>query len=119
MFIAFFSWWYGKGWQQVVSSFGSRIRSVVYLFSVTQLLKTLFAPWKRIMTRPGRSIEARLRAASDNIFSRAVGFVVRIFVLLAALLCIIAVTLFCVIEIIVWPLLPIAIPGFIIAGLVL
>lgn len=119
MFIAFFSWWYGRGWQQVVNSFRPRIRSVIYSFSVKQLVKTLFAPWKRIVTQPGRSLEGRLRAVGDNTFSRGVGFVVRIFVLLAALICVIVVTLLSILEIIAWPLLPLAIPGFIVAGLVL
>jgi hypothetical protein len=119
MFIAFFSWWYGRGWQQVVSSFKPRIRSVLYSFSVRQLLTTLFAPWKRIVTEPGRSLEDRLRAAADNAFSRCVGFVVRFFVLLAAFVSVVIVALLCVIEIVAWPLLPLAIPGSIIAGFVL
>ena len=119
MFIAFFSWWYGRGWQQVVSDFRPRILSVVNGFSVRQLLKTLFSPWKRIITQPGRSLGERLRAAGDNAFSRAVGFVVRLFVLLAALLAMLVVALLSILEIAAWPLLPLAIPGFIIAGLVL
>jgi hypothetical protein len=119
MFIAFFSWWYGRGWQQVANSFRPRVLRVVYTFSVRQLVKTLFAPWKRIITQPGRSLEDRLRAAADNAFSRAVGFVVRVCVLLAALVSIAFIALFSIIEIIAWPLLPLAIPGFIIAGLLL
>jgi hypothetical protein len=119
MFIAFFLWWYGRGWQQVVSSFRPRIRSVINGFSVRQLVTTLFAPWKRIITQPGRSLEDRLRAAADNAFSRVIGFVVRILVLLAALFCVVIIALLSIIEIIVWPLLPLAMPGFIVAGLVL
>jgi hypothetical protein len=118
MFIAFFSWWYGNGWQQVVNSFKPRIRTIAENFSVRQLLRTLFAPWRRIITQPGRSLEARFRAAIDNAFSRCVGFVVRLGVLLAALVCVVVVVLLSLIEIIVWPLLPLAVPGFIIAGLV-
>lgn len=119
MFIAFFSWWYGRGWQQVAKSFSPRIHNVVYSFSVEQLLKTLFSPWKRIITQPGRSLEDRLHAAADNTFSRAVGFIVRICVLLAAIVSVAVVALLSIIETIAWPLLPLAIPGFIIAGLVL
>lgn len=118
MFIAFFSWWYGNGWQQVVGSFRPRIRTIAENFSVTQLLRTLFAPWKRIITQPGRSLEARFRAAGDNAFSRCIGFIIRVGVLLAALVCVVVVALLTIIEIIVWPLLPLAVPGFIIAGLV-
>ena len=119
MFIAFFSWWYGRGWQQVVNSFKPRLLRVVRSFSVGQLFRTLFAPWKRIITQPDRSLEERLRAIGDNTFSRVIGFVVRICVLIAALVSIVIVALISIIEIIIWPLLPLAIPGFIIAGFVL
>ena len=119
MFIAFFSWWYGRGWRQLVGDFKLRIRNVIDSFSVRQLTKTLFAPWKRIVTQPGRNLEDRLHAAADNAFSRAVGFVVRLGVLLAALVAVLVVALLSIIEIIAWPLLPLAVPGFIVAGLVL
>ena len=119
MFIAFFSWWYGRGWQQVVGDFKLRVSNVIDSFSVRQLSKTLFAPWKRIVTQPGRNLEDHLHAAADNAFSRAVGFVVRLGVLFAALIAILVVGLLSIIEIIAWPLLPLAVPGFIIAGLVL
>jgi hypothetical protein len=118
MFIAFFSWWYGNGWQRVMRSFRPRIQAIAESFSVKQLLRTLFAPWKRIITQPGRSLEGRLRASADNAFSRCIGFVVRSGVLLAGFVSILVIAALSIIEIIVWPLLPLAIPGFIIAGLV-
>jgi hypothetical protein len=117
--MAFFSWWYGNGWQQLLKNFRSRVLSVVDSFSVRQLLKTLFAPWKRIISQPGRSVEERFRAAIDNAFSRVVGFFVRLAVLLAAMFSLLIVIILGIAEIIVWPLLPIAIPGLIIAGLFL
>ena len=89
------------------------------MFSMRQLLRTLFAPWKRIITPPGRSLEDRLRAVGDNAFSRVVGFVVRAIVLLAALLSIAVIALLSVLEIIIWPLMPVAMPGFIVLGFVL
>ena len=117
--MALFSWWYGTGWKQVIQSFNHRIYSVAEAFSISQLLRTMFAPWKRITTDPGRSLEARFRAAADNAFSRMIGFVVRIIVIFAALFIIILVAVGTIIEIVVWPLLPIAVPGSIIAGLAL
>jgi hypothetical protein len=116
---SFFSWWYGRGWKQVLDSFGPRARAVMDNFSVNQLLKTLFAPWRRIITYPGSNIEERFRAWGDNLFSRLVGFVVRFLVLLAALLVMIIVMLLTVVELVVWPLLPAAVPGFILAGIVI
>jgi hypothetical protein len=116
--VSFFSWWYGRGWQSVATSFGPRLRGVLNGFSVGQLFKTLFAPWRRIITYPGTSLEARFRAAGDNLFSRMIGFVVRLFVLLAAFVIVVIVAVLTIIELVIWPLLPLAIPGCLIAGLV-
>lgn len=117
MLISLFSWWYGQGWKQVIASLGPRLGGISEAFSVPQLLKTLFAPWRRIITMPGRSLEARFRAWADNMFSRVIGFIVRIFVLLAAFVSAAVVALLTVAEIILWPVLPLAVPVLIIMGL--
>lgn len=117
LILSFFSWWYGRGWQQVALGFEPRLRGVVNAFSVRQLLRTLFAPWRRIVTYPGASFDERFRAWGDNVVSRVVGFVVRFFVLLGALIALVLVALLTAVELVVWPLLPVAIPGCLIAGL--
>ncbi|HEY5442568.1 MAG TPA: hypothetical protein VIJ68_03455 [Candidatus Saccharimonadales bacterium] len=116
---AFFSWWYGRGWNMVATSFKPRLRAVADGFSTRQLLKTWFAPWRRITTEPGSSIEDHWRAGVDNLFSRLVGFVVRSFVLFAAAVCLAAVAGLTAAEAIAWPLLPLAVPGCLIAGLLI
>lgn len=115
--LSFFSWWYGRGWQNVAKNIGPRLQGLAASFSAGQLLRTLFAPWRRIMTYPGDSLAARVRAWGDNLFSRAVGFVVRVLVLLAALVMTIVVAVLSVAEVVAWPLLPIAVPILIIMGL--
>jgi len=117
--LSFFSWWYGRGWSSVLESFEPRVKGVMDGFSVIQLLRTLFEPWRRIITEPGSNIDERFRAWGDNLFSRVIGFVVRFFVLLAALVVLTLVVLLTVVELIVWPLLPIAVPGCIVAGLII
>ncbi len=116
---SFFSWWYGAGWRSVAASFSPRIQGVLAGFSVPQLLRTMFAPWRRIITYPGRSLEERFRAWGDNLFSRAIGFVVRVFVLMAAFVTVGLVALLTALQLIIWPLLPFAVPGCLVAGLVL
>ena len=115
--MSFFSWWYGRGWKQVADSTGPRLTNVSALFSVEQLMRTLFSPWRRIISYPGASLQDKLRAWGDNMFSRIIGFIVRLFVLLAAFIALVLVGLLSILELIIWPLLPLAIPGFIIAGL--
>lgn len=113
----FLSWWYKEGWAEVAKSLNRRTITVAQVFSVNQLLSTLFAPWRRIITYPGASLPEKFRAWTDNIFSRTIGFVIRLFVLFAALLVTIFISILTLIELIIWPLLPIGIVGGVVAGL--
>ena len=114
--LSFLGWWYGRGWKEVWQSFGSRFGAVADTFSISQLLRTLFDPWRRIITYPGASLGDRLRAWADNAFSRVIGFVVRLLVLFAALLAVIMVIILTSAEAIIWPLLPAAVPFCLVAG---
>lgn len=119
MFImAFLSWWYGDGWLKIAANLDGHIKGVLNAFSVNQLLHTLFAPWRRIVSYPGASLSDKFHAWSDNLFSRTIGFVIRLMVILAALLTVIAVTFLNLIEFMAWPLLPVGIIGFVIAGII-
>lgn len=115
----FFSWWYGRGWKQAASNFKPRLQSISDSFSVSQLLSTLFEPWRRIITYPGASLDERFHAWADNVLSRIIGFIVRITVILAAAVIVSVVTILSIIEIVLWPLLPIAVPALLLAGLIL
>jgi hypothetical protein len=117
--VAFVRWWYGTGWRQVVARVRLRIKRTADSFSIQTIARTLFAPWKRIITRPGAGIDAHLRAIGDNAVSRAVGFVVRITVLFTAGLCLLAVMVAGLIQIVLWPLVPLAAIGLILKGLTL
>jgi len=86
-----------------------RTLGVTHAFSVAILLKTLFAPWRRITTPAGKGIDAKLRAMIDNFVSRVVGFTVRIGVLLIALLLAGGTLLLYSLIMIAWPLMPIAV----------
>jgi hypothetical protein len=117
--LSFLSWWYGRGWKGVLDSFGPRLKGVLESFSVSQLLRTMFQPWRRIITYPGSSLADKFRAWGDNAISRAVGFTVRTGVVFAAFVTLIAVAVLSAVELVIWPLLPLAIPGCLIAGAVL
>ena len=116
--LSFFSWWYGAGWIGVVHSFGPRLQTTADTFSVSQLLRTLFAPWRRIITYPGASFQDKLRAWGDNLFSRTVGFVVRLLFLLVAGIAVLLTVVGTALELALWPLLPIAVPVLLILGVV-
>jgi hypothetical protein len=110
------SWWYGSGWAGVLSATRRRLGGLSEAFSLKILLRTLFAPWKRVVTAPGAGLDAKLQAMGDNLVSRLVGFTVRFLVLLTAT---VAFAAFCVaglVELIVWPLLPPAAVVLIVKG---
>ncbi|HWB38754.1 MAG TPA: hypothetical protein VG604_00755 [Candidatus Saccharimonadales bacterium] len=114
---AFFSWWYGRGWQHAAGGLGRRLLAISEQFSVKQLSRTLFQPWRRITTAPGSSLDDKLRAMVDNLVSRCVGFVVRSLVLAGATLSMLLVGVLTIVEILVWPLLPLAAVALIVKGL--
>jgi hypothetical protein len=116
--LAFFSWWYGRGWNDTAHRLSRRIDKLNRAFSVKLLLKTLFSPWRRIISYPGASLGEHFRAWGDNIVSRIVGFFVRLFVLLAALIASLVIIIVSILEVIVWPLLPPAILVVLILGVI-
>ena len=110
-------WWYGQGWLLLIHNVQRRLVRTSHLFSVPILVRTLFAPWRRIMTYPGASIGEHARALADNLVSRAVGLVVRLLVLVAAGVMLLGVCLAGIIEIIAWPLVPLAVVGAVVKGI--
>jgi len=106
LFISLFSWWYQDGWALVAKSFQKRTNSILESFSVVLLLRTLFSPWHRIISYPDHNLAAYFYAAIDNLISRLVGFVVRCFVLIGAILTLIISLIITFVELIIWPLIP-------------
>ncbi len=115
--VAFIQWWYGPGWRDTAGRLESRLRSTYQTFSIPILLQTLFAPWRRIVTPPGGSLDERVRALGDNAVSRLVGFMMRLVTLIVGFLLLCIYTAFGGIVLITWPLLPLLGPALIVAGL--
>ena len=109
MIFELFRWWYGAGWRKMLHSVVAAPTAVERNFSVAILLDTLFAPWKRIVSVQGRSLDTKVQAMFDNLVSRLVGFVVRLFVLLTAALSIVFTMIGSVIVATVWPFVPVLI----------
>lgn len=108
MIIELLRWWYGPGWILAFKRIGTRTAGVANAFSTGTLLKTLFAPWKRIQYS-GKSFDAKMQAMIDNLVSRTVGFTVRLMVLITAVIMIGGSLLLSVAIVIFWPLIPLLI----------
>lgn len=97
------------GWARAGRGGLDLIKKVQLSFSLPVLLRTLFEPWRRIVTPSGRSLDEKFRAMLDNLVSRTVGFFVRIFALLAAAVLLVIAVVIGAIMSIAWPLIPILI----------
>jgi hypothetical protein len=112
----FFAWWYGVGWMTLVQKVSGRITGVLSFFSVTQLLLSLFAPFRQISAgRVQGPLGIQFRAWVDRLFSRGIGAVVRSLLILTGLIGVSFYAVLGLIMIIFWPVLP-ALP---ILGLIL
>lgn len=106
MLVEFLRWWYGPGWVEAWKKAAGFVAGTERAFSVSVLLKTLFAPWKQIVSLPGRSLDEKFRAVIDNLVSRTVGFFARLTALITALVLGILSAVLGFASAILWPLLP-------------
>jgi hypothetical protein len=104
--IEFFTWWFGRGYGELIHYCLNLIKKVQRSFSIPVLLSTLFDPWRRIVTLPGRSLDEKMRALLDNLVSRTVGFFVRIFSLITAVVLTILAVIISAVMAVLWPLIP-------------
>jgi hypothetical protein len=115
--VAFLQWWYGPGWRDASSRLTMRMQRTYLSFSVPILLRTLFEPWRRIITTPDSSLQARARALVDNAVSRFIGLSARLLTLLTACLLLVVYAIFGSLILVLWPILPVAGPILIVGGL--
>lgn len=106
MIIELMRWWYTTGWMHAAHRISTWTLGVYHTFSVGILLRTLFAPWRRIISIPGRSIDARIHAAFDNFISRCIGCIVRSITLVVASGMMIAAFVAGLMLCVVWPCIP-------------
>lgn len=84
LFLLFFGWWYGFLPYRLVSAYKAFNLETLDLFSIKIIFPTLFAPWKRDqISTEGMSLQQKFQVFILNLVSRFVGFVVKIFVLVA------------------------------------
>jgi hypothetical protein len=115
--MAFLQWWYGPGWRDAGTRLAAKMRETYLWFSVPILLKTLFAPWRRITSPPGSTLEQKVRALTDNALSRVVGFNVRVLAILAAGFLMLFYAVGGGLLLLLWPALPLIGPALIVGGL--
>ncbi|KKQ43251.1 MAG: hypothetical protein US60_C0005G0011 [Microgenomates group bacterium GW2011_GWC1_37_8] len=76
----FLTWFYSNGVEYYITSWRSTISWIFHFFSLSLLLKTLFAPWKRLVvadTSPGFNLQKKFEAFTFNLISVVIGAIVR------------------------------------------
>ena len=104
--LEFLTWWYGQGWLRRWQGIITYTHKTTQAFSIRILARTLFEPWRRIISYPGAGLSNHLKAMVDNLFSRIIGFCVRIIVIIISGITLIFITLVGTSVALIWPFLP-------------
>lgn len=100
-------WWYTEGWQQCLLRVKGRFEATLDYFSITLLLRTLFAPFRQISASSvGGPLALQLQAFFDRLISRCIGATVRLFMIVAGGIVIIFNVTFGAIILLFWALVP-------------
>ena len=102
------TWWYSKGWSWTVRYFCVvRNQHILELFSVKEVSRTLFSPYRQTFAGSTRgNISAKFRALIDKTISRAIGFVIRLFLILTGLIFVTLNSIAGLLAVIFWPFIP-------------
>ena len=105
--ITYLSWWYAQEPAYLWRAVNVTSNKILNLFSVPILIRTLFDPWKRDVTyAENASLDVRYKIWLNNLISRLVGFMVRLFTALTGMLFASATFLILAALLMVWLLLP-------------
>lgn len=108
LIISLLAWWYGPGWKKLGRGMISKLALAEDFFSIDLLLATLFSPFRQISADGRRegTLQMKLQAVFDKLFSRFVGFVVRTLLIIAGAAWLLILSVLDFLVLLAWPLLP-------------
>ncbi len=106
--VGLLGWWYGPGWKKVSAILVEKLITAEDYFSIDLLLKTLFSPFRQISadSTSGGTLGDKMRAATDKLFSRFVGAIVRLILIAVGCIWLLLNLVVSIIILAAWPLLP-------------
>jgi len=112
-FWAYAKWHYGRGLRELFEVAKNFLWFVTNFFSFKLLLKTLFAPWKRLGEHYGGGLDLEAFASTVvvNGLMRVVGFFTKTLVLIVGLVSYVLVLIFSGFIFIIWILAPVILLG--------
>jgi len=111
--LAYLRWHYDRGLREVFTVSGNFLWFIYHFFSFKLLLKTLFAPWKRLGEHyeGGLDLSAFASALLVNFLMRLVGFVTKVIVLFVGLVTYVLVLIFSFSIFVIWIFAPVILLG--------
>lgn len=108
LFVSFIRWWYGSGWLDQLTLVRERFDRTADLFSIELSLRTLFKPFRQIDADRARkgSLDVILRAMFDQLFSRFVGALARMTLIIVGSIALCMEALVSLVRLAGWPLIP-------------
>lgn len=108
--VGLFTWWYGAGWKKVSQILLQKLVATEDFFSIDMLLRSIFAPFKQISAGSGSggTLQMKLQAWFDKQFSRFIGALIRLTLILVGSVWLILQVCADVVILALWPLVPIA-----------
>lgn len=119
MIVGYFSWHYSvRAFRDIFVVWSNLTWFITHLFSIPLLLRTLFAPWKRVQEAYRRTgFEDLMETLVLNIVSRIFGALVRTFIIGTGLLALLASAAMLFVTYAFWLAAPVLIPFLFLYGL--
>jgi hypothetical protein len=114
-------WHYSRAFLEIFHVWFNFLWFIVHFFSLPQLLRSLFSPWKRIVEERGNKWDFEDLAAYIIIgfFSRLIGFLIRGTIIILGLLCLFLAIFAGFAVYLFWVAAPLIIIGLLVLGLTL
>jgi hypothetical protein len=107
MIMTFFSWWYSAGWLGQINKAKLNMIKLADLFSISLLLRTLFAPFHQYSANDtGRGPSEAMKAWANRTFSRLFGFIIRLLTIIIGLITLLLALLLELVWLVVWFVIP-------------
>lgn len=119
--LRFWAWYYTGAVKSLINIWRNFVIFVQEYYSIPLLLRTLFYPWRRDITkyRRGFSFKSFFETLTFNLISRSLGFVIRSITVVIGLISLIGVIVLGALALIIWLILPVALVFLIIIGALL
>ena len=120
MLLSYLQWHYGDGLHAVARNGRFRVVAFLHYFSVSELSRTLFSPWHRILESSGPHFDPVriVTSAIMNIFSRLTGALMRFAVIVIGLVAGFCAAVFSLLAVALWLIAPFAVPLLIVIGII-